>query len=65
MATGQKRELLMTLRRERPRRLIDVYYQERGWNPSGIPLPETLKELGLWEFLADEARTVITDLTKE
>jgi aldehyde:ferredoxin oxidoreductase len=64
MATGQKRELLMTLRRERLQRLIDVYYQERGWNPSGIPLPETLKELGLWDFLADEARTVITDLTK-
>jgi aldehyde:ferredoxin oxidoreductase len=65
MATGQKRALLMKLRREQLRRLIDVYYQERGWNPAGIPLPETLKELGLWEFLADEARAVITDLTKE
>jgi aldehyde:ferredoxin oxidoreductase len=65
MATGEKRELLMQLRRGQLRRLIDVYYQERGWNPSGIPLPATLKELGLWEFLADEARTVITDLTKE
>jgi aldehyde:ferredoxin oxidoreductase len=65
MATGQKRELLMKLRREQLRRLIDVYYQERGWNPSGIPLPETLRELGLWEFLAEEARAVITDLTKE
>ena len=65
MATGQKRELLMKLRREQLRRLIDVYYQERGWNPAGIPLPETLRELGLWEFLADEARAVITDLTRE
>jgi aldehyde:ferredoxin oxidoreductase len=65
MATGQKRELLMKLRREQLRRLIDVYYQERGWNPAGIPLPETLRELGLWEFLDDEARAVITDLTRE
>jgi aldehyde:ferredoxin oxidoreductase len=61
--TTQKREMLMQLRKEQLRRLIDVYYQERGWNSSGIPMPETLRELGLWEFLDDEARAVIQELT--
>jgi aldehyde:ferredoxin oxidoreductase len=64
MTTELKREMLMELRRHQLRRLIDVYYRERGWNPSGIPLPETLKELGLWEFLADEARAAIAELTR-
>ena len=43
--------------------MIDVYYQERGWNSRGIPLPETLKELGLWNFLNDETRSIIEQLT--
>jgi aldehyde:ferredoxin oxidoreductase len=64
MTTNRKRETLMQMRREELRRLIDVYYKERGWNSSGIPQPETLKQLGLWEFLEDEARTAIIDLTK-
>jgi aldehyde:ferredoxin oxidoreductase len=63
MNTGSKRELLMKMRKEELRRLIDVYYQERGWNASGIPMPETLKELGLWDFLEDEARSIIQKLT--
>jgi aldehyde:ferredoxin oxidoreductase len=58
MSTGSKRELLMQFRKEQLRRLIDVYYQERGWNPSGIPMPETLRDLGLGDFLDDEARTI-------
>lgn len=62
MNTTEKRELLMRLRKEQLRRLIDVYYQERGWNSSGIPTPETLKKLGLWEFLDDEARSVLMAL---
>jgi len=63
MATAKKRELLIELRKEQLQRLIDVYYQERGWNPSGIPLPQTLMDLGLWGFLADEARAIISQLT--
>jgi aldehyde:ferredoxin oxidoreductase len=60
---GQKRELLMESRKEQLRRLIAAYYQERGWNSQGIPMPETLKELGLWQYLSDEARSIITRLT--
>ena len=63
MTTTQKRELLMEHRKEQLRRLIDAYYQERGWNSCGIPMPETLKQLGLWEFLNDDARSVLTSLT--
>jgi aldehyde:ferredoxin oxidoreductase len=63
MTTSRKRELLMELRKEQLRHLIDVYYQERGWNSSGIPMPETLEKLGLWEFLNEEARAVILKLT--
>jgi aldehyde:ferredoxin oxidoreductase len=63
MPTRRKRELLMEHRKEQLRRLIDVYYQERRWSPCGIPMPATLKQLGLWEFLSDEARSIIIDLT--
>ena len=63
MTTSQKRELLMERRKEQLRLLIDVYYQERGWNSCGIPMPETLKQLGLWEFLNDEARSTLIALT--
>jgi aldehyde:ferredoxin oxidoreductase len=27
--------------------MLSEYYQTRGWNEEGIPLPEKLKELGL------------------
>lgn len=30
-------------------RLLDMYYQSRGWDPEGTPLPETLDRLGLRE----------------
>ena len=63
MKTGSKRELLMKMRKDELRHLIDVYYQERGWNASGIPTPETLKDLGLWDFLDGEARSIIQKLT--
>lgn len=63
MTTSSKRKLLMKLRKEELRHLINVYYQERGWSSCGIPLPETLKELGLWKFLKDEARSIIEGLT--
>jgi len=55
--------MLMERRKEQLRLLIDAYYQERGWNSSGIPMPDTLKQLGLWGFLNDEAKSVLTSLT--
>jgi aldehyde:ferredoxin oxidoreductase len=62
MKTGDKRKMLMDRRKDQLRRLISVYYQERGWSSCGIPLPQTLQQLGLWEFLNEEARNVITKL---
>jgi aldehyde:ferredoxin oxidoreductase len=64
MTTSQKRELLMSDRKKQLHRLISAYYQERGWTPRGIPMPETLKQLGLWEYLSEEARSIITRLTE-
>jgi aldehyde:ferredoxin oxidoreductase len=64
LTAREKRELLMQNRKEQLRRLIDAYYQERGWSSRGIPTPDTLKKLGLWEFLNDEARTIISRLTE-
>ncbi|MFB0559636.1 MAG: aldehyde ferredoxin oxidoreductase family protein [Candidatus Lokiarchaeia archaeon] len=34
-------------------RLIDDYYDERGWDQNGIPTKSTLKELGLEETIKD------------
>jgi len=65
MTIREKREQLMTHRKEQLRTLIDIYYRERGWNSSGIPMPETLEQLGLWEYLDESTRSVILDLTKE
>jgi aldehyde:ferredoxin oxidoreductase len=28
-------------------KLLDMYYQQRGWDQNGIPTPEKLRELGL------------------
>ncbi|MDD5287095.1 MAG: aldehyde ferredoxin oxidoreductase C-terminal domain-containing protein [Desulfuromonadaceae bacterium] len=62
MPTSEKRLLLMDERRGNLKKLVEVYYEERGWNDSGIPTPATLHGLGLWEFLTDEARMRITEL---
>jgi aldehyde:ferredoxin oxidoreductase len=62
MPTGEKREILMKSRQEELADLIQAYYRERGWTPSGIPAPATLKAIGLWDFLTEEARTRITVL---
>jgi aldehyde:ferredoxin oxidoreductase len=61
--TGEKRELLMNRRKEQLRELIQAYYRERGWTPDGIPTPAILKQIGLWDFLTEEARVKITALT--
>ncbi len=62
MATSEKRDLLMTHRKKELRKLIDVYYAERGWTDRGIPKPDTLKRIGLWEFLSKEAQERITGM---
>lgn len=63
MGTTERRERLMTHRKEQLRRLIGVYYAERGWNDNGIPQVATLRQLGLWEFLSEEARQRVAALT--
>jgi aldehyde:ferredoxin oxidoreductase len=61
--TAEKREILMSHRKKELRQLIDRYYQERGWTPKGIPTPETLKRIGLWDYLTAEAREKISEVT--
>jgi len=60
--TGEKRAALMRHRKEELRQLILVYYRERGWTDAGVPKVETLQQIGLWRFLTDEARAIITRL---
>ena len=62
MSTVEKRVLLMTNRKEQLRELIRTYYRTRGWNADGIPSVSTLKELGLLEFLNEDARKKIAAL---
>jgi aldehyde:ferredoxin oxidoreductase len=62
MPTAGKRKILTEERAADLRKLIRVYYEERGWNESGIPTVATLQGLGLWRFLTDEARARITEL---
>ncbi|MEN6624285.1 MAG: aldehyde ferredoxin oxidoreductase C-terminal domain-containing protein [Smithella sp.] len=59
MKTADKREMLMKHRKEELRELIGVYYDQRGWTATGIPKIETLKRIGLWDFLSEEAKTKI------
>jgi len=60
--TSEKRRLLMDERVADLKKLVKVYYEERGWNESGIPTVATLQGLGLWGFLTEEARERITEL---
>ncbi|MBA4396712.1 MAG: hypothetical protein C0394_04930 [Syntrophus sp. (in: bacteria)] len=62
MQTAEKRDCLMQHRKEQLRRLIQAYYDERGWTASGIPTPDTLKKVGLWPFLNEETKTRISAL---
>lgn len=56
ISTAEKRQLLMANRKTELHRLIEVYYEERGWSKKGIPRIETLKQLGLWEYLGKETQ---------
>jgi len=33
-------------------RMLDEYYQARGWDEDGVPTPETIRKLGLDELLS-------------
>lgn len=61
---AEKRETLMNFRKGELRELIAIYYHKRGWNEQGIPTVDTLKRLGLWEFMNKETRERIVTLTR-
>ena len=63
METGAKRTILMKHRKEQLTELIRIYYDERGWNSSGLPTIATLKRIGLWEFLTQETRNRISEIS--
>lgn len=46
----------MHLTEEKVNRMLDEYYELRGWNQNGIPTVEKLKELGLEEVAEDLKR---------
>ena len=60
MKTAEKREAIMAHRKEELRKLIHIYYSQRGCTDKGIPKIDTLKQIGLWGYLSEEARTRIT-----
>ncbi len=62
MQTSEKREILMNYRKGELRKLVQVYYEERGWNPGGVPTKSELKYLGLWNYLTDETKERLKEL---
>ncbi len=62
MPTSEKRHILMQHRKEELRKLVQVYYGERGWSAEGVPTVETLEELGLWKFLTAETQSLLAEL---
>jgi aldehyde:ferredoxin oxidoreductase len=62
MEISEKRRILMEFRKEQLKKLIQIYYQERGWNPSGIPTTATLKKVGLWDFLNNETKAKLNEI---
>jgi len=62
MEISEKRRILMEFRKEQLKKLIQIYYQERGWNPSGIPTAATLKKVGLWDFLNNETKAKLNEI---
>jgi hypothetical protein len=41
---------------------IDNLCKECGWSATGIPKVETLKQIGLWNFLTAETKTRIAKM---
>jgi aldehyde:ferredoxin oxidoreductase len=33
-------------------KLLDMYYEQRGWTPNGVPTLATLEKLGLAQLVA-------------
>jgi aldehyde:ferredoxin oxidoreductase len=62
LPTADKRATLMDYRKSELRKLIQVYYEERGWNAGGVPNKSELKYLGLWNFLTDETKEKLKEL---
>ena len=62
MKSADKREILMNHRKGELAKLIRVYYEERGWNDSGIPTDDTLEKIGLWKFLDEATKAKISEL---
>jgi aldehyde:ferredoxin oxidoreductase len=62
MQTSEKRGILMDYRKGELRKLVQVYYEERGWNTGGIPTKSELKYLGLWNYLTDETKERLKEL---
>ncbi|MFH0789486.1 MAG: aldehyde ferredoxin oxidoreductase C-terminal domain-containing protein, partial [Pseudomonadota bacterium] len=62
MDTSEKREILINFRKTQLRQLIQAYYQERGWTNSGIPKIDTLKRIGLWDFLKEETKDRVSEI---
>jgi aldehyde:ferredoxin oxidoreductase len=62
MEIADRREILMKHRKGELARLVRVYYDERGWNPSGIPTVPVLEQIGLWKFLDEATRRTISEL---
>ncbi len=65
MKTSEKREALMKHRKEELHKLIGVYYRQRGWTDAGVPKIDTLKQIGLWNYLSGEAKDKITAMNAQ
>jgi aldehyde:ferredoxin oxidoreductase len=63
MKTGEKRNILMHHKKDQLKQLIQAYYRARGWNAAGIPTVDTLRRIGLWNFLNEDAKTRIHELS--
>ena len=63
MQPAEKREILMKHKKEQLAELIRTYYEERGWNSAGLPTLATLKRIGLWDFLREETRSRISEIS--
>jgi aldehyde:ferredoxin oxidoreductase len=37
----------MAIDREKFNKMLDEFYEHHGWDKSGIPIPKTLKRLGI------------------
>ena len=60
-----RRRTVIKAQKEELKKLIGVYYAQRGWSATGIPKVETLKQIGLWNFLSDEAKTKVAAMNEK